>query len=88
MVETQLSCKNPYSWSWLGMLIMWFIVLTVLFWLVYYSLKPSFVLQNDSNQIDTTKVLLAAIISSIILVFVVWLIKLALATINKRKIKQ
>lgn len=69
------------NWGWLGALILWFIIFTVLFWLIYYSLKPSFVLQNDSNQVDTAKVLLAAVISALILVIIIWLIKAAL-TLN------
>jgi hypothetical protein len=68
---------NGYGWGWLGALILWFIVFTVLFWLIYYSLKPAFVLQNDSNQVDTAKVLLAAVISALILVIIIWLIKAA-----------
>jgi hypothetical protein len=70
------SCYN--GWEWLGALILWFIIFTVLFWLIYYSLKPPFVLQSDSNQVDTAKVLLAAVISSIILVVIIWLIKTAI----------
>lgn len=69
--------NNGYGWGWLGALILWFIIFTVLFWLIYYSLKPSFVLQNDSNQVDTAKVLLAAVISALILVIIIWLIKAA-----------
>src|SRR3989338_1526258 len=64
-----------YGWGWLGALILWFIIFTVLFWLIYYSLKPSFVLQTDSNQVDTAKVLLGAVISALILVILIWLIK-------------
>lgn len=73
--------KASYGWGWLGALILWFIIFTVLFWLIYYSLKPTFVLQNDSNQVDTAKVLLAAVISALILVIIIWLIK---AAINRR----
>ena len=80
-------CANPcrrgyemgYGWGWLGALVLWFIVFTVLFWLIYYSLKPSFVLQSDSNQVDTAKVLLAAVISALILVVLIWLIKAAVS---------
>lgn len=66
-----------YGWGWLGALILWFIIFTVLFWLIFYSLKPSFVLQADSNQVDTAKVLLAAVIAALILVIIIWLIKAA-----------
>jgi len=82
---TKDKCADPcstgygmvYGWGWLGALILWFIIFTVLFWLIFYSLKPSFVLQNDSNQVDTSKVLLAAVIAALILVIIIWLIKLA-----------
>ena len=76
-------CDPCYKtgWGWLGALILWFIIFTVLFWLIFYSLKPSFVLQTDSNQVDTAKVLLAAVIAALILVVVIWLIKVA---INRR----
>jgi hypothetical protein len=83
--ECDKGCVKPccnkvitgYTWSWVGALILWFIIFTVLFWLIFYSLKPSFVLQNDSNQIDTSKVLLSALIAALILVIIIWLIKLA-----------
>ena len=76
----QDNCKHPFNtcsqryssgWIWVSALILWFIVFTVLFWLVYYSLKPPFVIQADSNQVDTAKVLFAAIISALILVLVI-----------------
>ncbi len=66
------------GWGWLGTLILWFIIFTVIFWLIYFSLKPSFVLQPDTNQVDTAKVLLAAVVSALILVIVIWLIKAAI----------
>jgi len=81
-------CKKPCDpcktgmesgWGWLGALILWFIIFTVLFWLIYYSLKPAFVLQTNSNQVDTAKVLLAAVISALILVIIIWLIKAAVS---------
>lgn len=71
-------CNNNSGWEWLGYFVLWFIVFTVLFWLIYYSLKPPFVLQSDSSQVDTAKVLLAAVISAFILIIIVWLIKAAI----------
>ena len=68
-------CSTDSGWEWLGSFILWFIVFIVLFWLIFYSLKPPFVLQSDSNQVDTAKVLLAAVISAFILVVLVYLIK-------------
>lgn len=66
---------NPWGWGWLGSIILWSIIFTVLFWLIFYSLKPAFVLQTDSNQVDTAKVLLAAVIAALILVAAIILIK-------------
>lgn len=67
-------CANTYSFGWLGVLIIWFIIFTVLFWLIYYSLKPAWALNMDGT-INTGKVLFVAIITSIILVIIIWLIK-------------
>lgn len=66
---------NVWGWGWLGSIILWSIIFTVLFWLIFYSLKPPFVLQTDSNQVDTAKVLLAAVIAAIIIVGAILLIK-------------
>ena len=82
----QKICPNPCahvatvasSWEWFGLFVLWFIALTVLFWLIFYSLKPPFVLQDDGNQIDTAKVLLAAVISAFVLIVLIWLIKAAM----------
>ena len=72
-------CGTDYmhGWGWLGTLILWFIVFTVLFWLIFYSLKPSFVLQSGTTQVDTAKVLLASVIAALILIVIIWLIKAA-----------
>ena len=76
-------CGNNYDmgygmgWGWLGALVLWFIIFLVLFWLIFYSLKPSFVLQSGTNQVDTAKVLLAAVIAALILIIIVWLIRAA-----------
>lgn len=73
-------CKDPcgaYDWSWLAGLVLWFIAFVVIFWLIFYSLKPAFVLQSGTNQVDTAKVLLSAVIAAIILIIILWLIKFA-----------
>lgn len=69
-------CKttSTFDMGWLGMLLLWFIIFTVLFWLIFYSLQPSWVLNADGT-VNTGKVLLAAIVSAIILVIIIWLIK-------------
>ena len=66
---------DAWGWSWLGSIILWTIIFVVLFWLIFYSLKPAFVLQTDSNQVDTAKVLLAAVIAALLLVAAILLIK-------------
>lgn len=70
-------CKTGWGWESFGIFVLSLIVLIVLFWIVFFSLKPPFVLQSDSNQVDTSKVLLAAVISAFILVLLIWLIKAA-----------
>lgn len=73
-------CEDPcaetssFTMGWLGMLLLWFIIFTVLFWLIFYSLKPSWAMNSDGS-VNTGKVLLASIIAAIILVIVIWLIK-------------
>lgn len=74
-----VKCEDPcekscFDMGWLGLLLLWFIVFTVLFWLIYYSLNPA-AMQNEDGTVNTGKVLLASIISSIILVIIIWLIK-------------
>ena len=74
--ETVQLYYNPANnWGWLGALIMWLIIFIVLFWLVFYSLTPSFVISNETGQVDTSIVLLAAIGSGLILVLFIWIIK-------------
>jgi len=65
-------------WSGVGAFFLWFIILTVVLWLILYSLKPSWVLKPNSQEVDTGKVLLASIIIALIIVVVVWLIKSSL----------
>jgi len=67
-------CGKSYDMGGLALLLLWFIIFTVLFWLIFYSLQPSWVLNADGS-INTGKVLLASVISAIILVIIIWLIK-------------
>lgn len=76
----QETCKTSWGWENFGIFVLSLVVLIVLFWIVYYSLKPPFVLQSDSNQVDTSKVLLAAVISAFILVLLIWLIRAAFSS--------
>lgn len=72
--DKPLDCNDSFGFGWLGVLILWFIIFTVLFWLIFYSLAPSWTLNQDGT-INTGKVLLASIIAAIILVIIIWLIK-------------
>lgn len=69
-------CASGYSFAmgWLGALILWFVIFTVLFWLIIYSLQPAWVLNNDGS-VNAGKVLLVAVVIAILLIIVIWLIK-------------
>ena len=56
------------------MLVLWFLVLSVLFWLIYFSLKPPFVLNGD-NQLDAGLLFIAALLSAFVLELIVLFIK-------------
>jgi hypothetical protein len=75
VVKCEDPCNKSYfDFGWLGMLLLWFIIFTVLFWLIYYSLNPSFV-QEESGNVNPSKVLISALISSIVLCLIIWIIK-------------
>lgn len=63
-------------WSQLAAFILWLIVLTIVFWLIFYSLAPTFVLQSDANDVDLSKVLFYSFIFALIILIFVWVIKL------------
>ena len=73
------------KYRWLGALLLWFVIFVVLFWLVYYSLKPWFVLQHDTKHVDTGKVLLASVISAFILIIITGVIKYIIEKTRKPK---
>lgn len=68
---------HHHAWGWVGQLVIWLVIFTVLWWLILYSLKPSFVQTN--GQVDTAKVLLYAVLAAAFTVLIVWLIKAAIA---------
>ena len=59
----------------LGYYILWWIIFAILTYLVLYSLRPTFVTNPETGVVDTGKVLLASIVISLIIVFIIWLIK-------------
>lgn len=62
-------------WHGVGAFFLWFIIIAIVFWLIYFSIKPSWALRPNTGEIDTGKILLAAIITSLVIVVIVWLIK-------------
>lgn len=63
------------GWMYFGLLLVWFILFLVVFWLIFYSLHPTFVLVPGTQVIDTAKVLLYAFIAAIILIVIIWIIR-------------
>lgn len=62
------------GWGWLAMLLLWFIIVTIFAWLIFYSLRPSYVKNPDTGELDTSKLLLASVIVGVIFIVVVWLL--------------
>lgn len=62
------------GWGWLAMLLLWFIVVTIFAWLIFYSLRPSYVKNPDTGELDTSRLLLASVIVGVIFIVVAWLL--------------
>jgi hypothetical protein len=70
--------------SWLSF-IFYFLVLVIIFYFLYFALRPSFVLRHDEcsdsrsfsddqhREINNNRLLWSAVISSLVLVFVMWI---------------
>lgn len=68
-------CEKDWGWlMWLAGVVIWYIILLVLFWLIFYSLKPSWVLVDGTSVVDTSKVLLAAAVAALLLLIIIGLI--------------
>lgn len=62
---------------WIISFFAWFIALTIFMWFVYYSLKPCWAEDDDCDEhvkVDTKKILLAALVTAIVIILIVWLI--------------
>src|SRR5690348_6989245 len=69
--------EQPCYRGWIsgvGLFIIWFIILTVITWLFIFSLKPSWVVNQTTGEIDTGKVLFASLIIALVIVIIIWLI--------------
>ncbi len=64
---------HGHGYSSIGWGVLWFIIIAVIVWLIIFSLKPAWSLDDDGN-VDTGKVLLASIVIALIIVIVVWII--------------
>jgi len=62
-----------YVLSFLGDLLMWFVIFTVIVWILLYSLRPASVMDPNTDEISTKKVLLYSVIIGILLVVLMWL---------------
>lgn len=70
--------EQPCYRGWIsgvGMFILWFIILTVITWLFIFSLKPSWVVNSVTGEVDTSKVLFASLIIALVIVIIIWLIR-------------
>ncbi len=68
------TCYEGFNLGWLSVLILYFIILLVLFYIIFFSLKPQWVL-NPDDTVNTSKVLLASVLAAIIMLVIIWLIK-------------
>lgn len=64
---------HHHGYTALGWAVLWFIIIAVIVWLIIFSLKPSWAIDEDGN-VDTGKVLLASILISLIIVIIVWIV--------------
>lgn len=58
---------DSYQWSWLTELIFYFFFFFVIMWIILYSLAPPLLL-SKGGQVDTAKVLISALLISLIIV--------------------
>lgn len=71
------------GYGWLSF-VFYFLVLALIFYFLYFALRPSFVLKNDDcsdsrsysedhyREIDNGKLLGAAVLSALVLIFIMW----------------
>ena len=65
-------------WGGFGVLVLWFIIIAVLIYLILYSLRPQWVLiDGEPTQVDSGRLLLAALIIAFIVVLIIWLVRTA-----------
>lgn len=71
--ETDHHDHHHHGYSSIGWAVLWFIIIAVIVWLIIFSLKPAWAL-NEDGDVDTGKVLLASIVIALIIVIIIWII--------------
>ena len=64
---------HGHGYSSLGWAVLWFLIIAVIVWLIIFSLKPAWAL-NEDGDVDTGKVLLASIVLALVIIIIVWII--------------
>lgn len=66
--------RAQYSvgWGWFGTLLLWLIVLTMFFWLIFFTFPPAFVKEGD--VVSNSRCLLAGFVVALIIVIIVAII--------------
>lgn len=73
--ENQVRVDQESKWTWFGWMLLWFIAFLLLFWLLEYSLKPSWVL-DENGEADTARILLTSFIFAALLILLIYAAKL------------
>ena len=74
--NAELKKKDKKRWSQFIYFILWLCLLTIVFWLAFYSLRPNIVLQSDSKEIDLSRVLFVSFAIALFVLVFIWIIKL------------
>jgi hypothetical protein len=69
---------HGHGYGAIGWAVLWFLIIAVIVWLILFSLRPAWAVDEDGN-VDTGKVLLASIVIALIIVIIVWIIWCACA---------
>ena len=74
--------KNKYlDHTWAGASLFWFVVLIIIIFMLLVFFKPDYVMRKRdcevTDEVDCMKALLSAIVISIIICFIIWLIAYA-----------
>ena len=69
------------SSTWAGAGLFWFVVLTLIIFMLFVFFKPDFVMRKKkcevTDEVDCMKALLSAIVVAIVICFIIWLIAYA-----------